>query len=150
MAICESTDFMFPLLADVFYPLVEQGAYGNVKKHWMLDRSVACFFAPGGRKMKQDVQPDVNITIDNSIIGRIKTDILTSQREDLNAITNVIVTNIRNTSGDIIYNESSGPRIGKATLFEVATVNPIINPFGSIEYYRVVLRRSENQAIDIW
>ena len=39
--ICEATDFMFPMQADIFYPLVEQGAYGNVKKTWVQDRTVA-------------------------------------------------------------------------------------------------------------
>ena len=32
MAICESTSVIFPMLADVFYPSVEQAIYGNVKK----------------------------------------------------------------------------------------------------------------------
>ena len=32
---CEGKDFMFPMQVDVFYPTVEQGAYGNVKKQWI-------------------------------------------------------------------------------------------------------------------
>jgi hypothetical protein len=32
---------MFPLLADIYYPIVSQTAYGDVNKHWVLDRSVA-------------------------------------------------------------------------------------------------------------
>jgi hypothetical protein len=65
------------------------------------------------------------------------------------SITNIVITNIRNNLGEIIYNETSGPRSGNPTLFEVATLNPIVGPFGKVEYYKVILRRSENQAVDL-
>ena len=63
---------------------------------------------------------------------------------------NIIITNIRDTAGNILFNESAGVRSGKATLFEVATYNPIVGPFGTTEYYKLVVRRSENQGADIW
>lgn len=147
--ICESPDFIFPLLADVYYPIVEQGAYGNVKKQWVLDRTIACSFTTAGLKNKKDVNTEANINIDNSISGRIRNDLTKSQQDSLYSLTNIVITNIRSQSGNLVYNESSGPRTGKGTLFEVATLNPIVGPFGEVEYYRVVLRRSENQAVDI-
>ena len=49
--ICESPDFIFPMLADIYYPIVDQGAYGNVKKSWVLDRTIACSFAPAGSEI---------------------------------------------------------------------------------------------------
>jgi hypothetical protein len=30
--ICEPTDYIFPMLADVYYPIVEQGAYEMLKR----------------------------------------------------------------------------------------------------------------------
>jgi hypothetical protein len=53
--ICESTDFIFPMQADIFYPIVEQGAYGNVKKQWIQDRTIACNFNAAGSATKEDV-----------------------------------------------------------------------------------------------
>jgi hypothetical protein len=149
MTICEKTDFTYPLLADVFYPIVEQGAYGNVKKQWILDRTIAVALNPAGRKYQQQVQPNSNITLDNILIGRTKNDILSSSRESLNAITNVIIANVRDASGKIIYNESAGIRSGKSTIFEISTFLPIVGPFGSTEYYKLVVSRSDNQAADI-
>jgi hypothetical protein len=145
---CESTDFIYPLLADIYYPIVEQGAYGNLKKQWVLDRTVACFFNVAGRKFKEDVTPNANINIDNVLVGRLRKDISQSENE-IYSITNIIVTNIRDKNGNSIYNESAGPRSGKSTIYEVATNNPIIGPFGGTEYYKVIIRRSENQAVDI-
>jgi hypothetical protein len=149
MTQCESTDFLYPLLMDIYYPIVDQGGYGNLKKQWVLDRTLACAFGPSGLKNKKDIQPDAKIDIDNAIVGRVRTDITSTSRGSLNSLTNIVVTNIRDINGNVIYNESSGPRAGMATVFEVGTFNPSIGPFGSTEYYKIILRRSENQAVDL-
>jgi hypothetical protein len=141
---------MFPLLADVYYPLVEQNAYGGVKKQWVLDRTIAAMFNPAGRKFTQDIQVNnAKLDMENAIIGRTRNDLTQSQSETLFSLTNIIITNVRDSSGNIIYNESSGTRVGKATIFEVSTFNPIVGAFGSVEYYKIILKRSENQAGDL-
>jgi hypothetical protein len=147
--ICETTDFTYPLLADIYYPIVETGAYGNLKKQWVLDRSIACNFAPTGQAASEEVKPNVNISKENILLGRTKTDIRISDNNSRNAITNVIVTNLRTKQQDNIYMETSGTRNGNSTLYEIASSEPIVGPFGNVEYYKVVLRRSENQASDL-
>jgi hypothetical protein len=147
--ICETTDFIYPLLADIYYPIVETGAYGNLKKQWVLDKTVACAFNAGGLKNKKDVGTEANINVDNSIMGRFRNDPTQSSTESLYSITNIVITNIRDKDGQLIYNESAGPRSGNSTLFEIATLNPIVGAFGKVEYYKVILRRSENQAVDL-
>jgi hypothetical protein len=150
MTTCESTDFVYPLIADVFYPIVDQGVgYGNVSKSWVLDKSLACSFVVAGTKTKEDVKPETNIVIDNAIVGRFRTDVTQSTRGELYSLTNILIANIRDSQGNVIYNESAGPRAGQSTLFEVATMTPAVGPFGKIDYYKVVLRRSENQATNL-
>lgn len=149
MAICESTSIIFPMLADIYYPIVDQGPYGNVKKNWIHDKTVACNFSSTGSAFKEDVKPNANITQDSIMIGRVKSDIRFSSAEAQNSITNVIVTNIKDRNLNEVYLETAGPRSGKSTLFEVATIEPIVGPFGSVEYYKVIIRRSENQAVDL-
>lgn len=149
MATCENTSIVFPMLADVYYPIVDQGPYGNVQKTWIHDKTIACSFSSAGAAFKEDVKPNANITQDTIMLGRAKTDIRFSTNQDQNSITNVIVTNIKDKTLNEIYVETAGPRAGKSTLFEVATVEPYTGPFGSVEYYRIVLRRSENQAADL-
>lgn len=149
MAICETPSFTFPMCIDVFYPIVDQGVYGNVKKQWIHDRTAVCSVAPAGSALKEDITPNINIKQELVIMGRLKTDIRVSSKDSNNSITNIIVSNIKDKAGNSIYNETSGPRSGKATIFEVATLEPFVGPFGSIEYYKIVLRRSENQAVDI-
>lgn len=147
--ICEEPDFAFPMLADIYHPLVEQGAYGNVKKTWVLDRTIACSFNPAGTAMKEEITPNVNITQQKLLLGRVKTDIRFSSKDDPNSINNVIITNIKDKNCNEIYIETSGPRAGKSTIFEIATLEPFTGPFGNVEYYKLVIRRSENQGSDI-
>jgi len=149
MATCENTSIIFPMLADIYYPIVDQGPYGNVQKNWIHDKTIACNFSSAGSAFKEDIKPNINITQDTIMLGRAKTDIRFSTNENKNSITNVIVTNIKDKTLNEIYVETAGPRAGKSTLFEVATVEPFTGPFGSVEYYRIVLRRSENQAADL-
>lgn len=146
--ICETPDFAFPLLADIYYPIVETGAYGNSKKTWVLDRTVSCFFNPASRANKEDVGSENKIEIDSLIIGRVRNDLAKSSNDSY-AITNIIVANIRDRAGNSIYNESAGVRKGSPTIFEIATMSPIVGPFGTTEYFKVFLRRSENQAADL-
>ena len=147
--ICETPDFIYPLLADVYYPISEQSAYGNVKKQWILDRTIACYFESAGSANNEEVKPNMTITKEVILGGRAKTDLRISKYLENNSITNVIITNIRDASGNHIYMETSGPRNGKSTIFELATQEPTMGPFGTVEYYKLIIRRSENQAADV-
>ena len=137
------------MLADIYYPIVDQGAYGNVKKTWIHDRTIACNFNSAGTAWKEDIKPNANITQDSVMLGRVKTDIRFSNEDVQNSMTNIIVTNIKDRNLNEVFVETAGPRAGKSTLFEVATVEPFMGPFGSVEYYKVIVRRSENQAADL-
>jgi len=149
VAICETPDFMFPMLADIYYPIVEQGAYGDVKKNWVLDKTIACQFNTAGTANKEELRPEVKLLQDSALIGRVKSDIRFSSEDQRNGLTNILVTNITDKNGNLVYLETSGTRAGQSTLFEVATFDPFLGPFGSIEFYKLILKRSENQAVDL-
>lgn len=145
--VCEQTDFMFPLLADVYYPIIKQNAYGQPQKDWVFDRSIACYLSSTDRKNTEEVNPKAYIVLENKLVGRVKGDIRYSSHNDGNPITGIIITNIRSGNGELVYRESAGPRSGKGTIYEVATINPFLGPSNTIEYFSVVLRRAENQSV---
>ena len=149
MVICETTDYLFPMMADVYYPIVEQGAYGNVKKNWVLDKTIACSLSSAGTSSKEDLKPEAKLIQDSSLFGRVKTDIRFSSEDERNSLTNIVLTNIRDKNGNVIYLETSGPRSGQPTIFEIATFDPLVGPFGNVDYYKIVIKRSENQGTDI-
>lgn len=133
------------MVAEVFYPTVNQGAYGNVDKEWVLDKIIVGNFV----KSKSGLEPDPLIKREQVLECRIKSDIRVSTNSTDRAITNIIVSNIKDRNGNEIYVERSGPRKGLSTMFEVVTQDPHIGPFGDIEYYDLILRRSENQGTDV-
>jgi hypothetical protein len=134
--------------ADVYYPIVEQGAYGNVQKTWVFNKTIICNFSKDGT-VDEEVKPNVNITLKKVLMGRTKRDIRFSQENNADAITNVVITNIRTRTDVPLYIETSGVRAGKSTIYEIESQSPIIGPFGDPEYYALAIRRSENQASDI-
>lgn len=148
-SVCDVTDVFYPLKADVFYPIVEQGAYGNVTKRWVLDRTITCNFAPTGTAWADEVKPQAKINIETSLLGRTKSDLRITSNNNRQAIVNVVITNIRTHSDLPVYLETSGTRSGKSTIFEISANEPIVGPFGDIEYYKLVIKRSENQATDL-
>ena len=149
MADCEPMGFMFPMQADVYYPQVAQTSYGSITKEWTLDRTIACSLTPAGAALKEEMQVRVDLTQDSLLLGRSKTDLRFTSLGEGRALTDVVVTNIKNSDGQELYVETSGPRDGKSTIFEIATIQPYIGPFGKIEFYKVVLRRSENQGTEV-
>ena len=146
---CQKPNFMYPLIMDVYYPIVSQSAYGDINKRWVLNKTIICAFAKESRKTKQQVPTGVELIQDNMLIGRTPKDIRFMDSGLSDSITNVLITNIRDINGNSIYNETAGPRKDKTTLFEIKTNEPVVGPFGSIEYWNLVIKRSENQGADV-
>lgn len=145
--ICETADFMYPMLADLYYPMVSQGVFNEIKKDWVFDRTIACNATPVGGVGQEDLKPEVFLQYENKLIARSKTDVRISSTQTENAMTNLLITNIRSSNGQLIYKETAGPRAGKGTIYELATLEPFVGPFGNIEYYKMVWRRTESQAV---
>jgi len=133
--------------ADIYFPILQQGDYGQPKKDWVYDRTIICNATPVGGLGNEDIKPEAFLQYENKLIVRTKNDPRVSSNNANNAITNILVTNIRDAGDVVIYRETAGPRSGKGTIYEVATVEPFTGPFGSVEYYKMLWRRTENQTV---
>jgi len=147
MAVCETTDFIYPMKADVYYPIISQGEYGQPKKDWVFDKTVACNAEPLGGDGTENVKADSFLQLQNKLLVRTKSDPRISSQQEKNAVTNILITNIRHSNDELIYKETAGVRAGRGTIYEVATVQPFVGPFGTTEYYKMVWRRAENQTV---
>ena len=147
MNTCETTDFIYPMKADVYYPIITQNSYGQPNKEWVFDRTIVCNATSVGGAGTDELKPEAFLQYDNKLVARSKTDIRISSENSNNAISNILITNIRTASDTLIYKETAGPRKGRGTINEVGTLEPFINPFGNIEYYKMLWRRTENQAV---
>jgi len=147
MAECEATDFIYPMKADVYYPIITQNSYGQANKEWVFDRTIVCNASTVGGAGDVELKPDVFLQYDGKLIARSKSDIRVSSNNTDNAITNILITNIRSATDLVIYKETAGPRTGRGTIYEVGTLEPFVGPFGEIEYFKMLWRRTENQTV---
>jgi hypothetical protein len=145
---CEVTDFMYPMKADLYYATIKQNEYGQPKKTWIYDRTIICNATPVGGASKEEIKPELFLQNIGQLIARTQLDPRVSSHESNNSMTNILVTNIRNANDVPIYKETTGPRSGRATIYEFGTVEPFVGPFGDIQYYKILWRRSENQSVD--
>ena len=136
------------MLCDVYYPITAQNIYGQIKKDWVYNKTIATNATPVGSLQEDEVRPQFLLQFENLLFGRVRTDIRISDNKDENSITNILVTNVRTAAGELIYRETAGERTGKGTIYEIASQEPIMGPFGKIDYYKIVLRRTENQGIE--
>lgn len=145
---CETTDFLYPMKADIYYPIISQNQYGQANKNWVFDRTVVCNATAVGGAGTEEIKPEIFIQYKDKLVSRTKTDLRISATNELYAETNILITNIRSSNDLIIYKETAGPRAGKGTIYEVGTLEPFIGPFGDIEYYKMMWRRSDNQDVN--
>lgn len=138
---------MYPMKADIYYPVISQTDYGQATKKWVLDRVIILNATPVGGAGQEDIKPEIFLQYENKLVGRVKEDPRMSTSNGSNAITNILVANIRNAQDTLIYKETAGVRAGRGTIYELGTVEPMTGPFGSVDYYKMLLRRAENQTV---
>lgn len=147
MSVCETPNFLYPMKADIYYPMITQNNYGQVNKDWVFDRTIILNATPFSSMRMDNLQPDMFLQLKDKLVCRAKSDIRISSASNTNALSNVLLTNIRDINDNIIYLETAGPRNGRGTIYEVALFDPFVNGFKKIEFYRFHLRRTENQAV---
>jgi hypothetical protein len=148
MGCCDdTTDFVYPMLADVYYPIITQGPFGEIKKEWVFDRTISCNATSVGGAGSEQIKPDMFLQYEDKLVVRSRGDLRIKSNLSQEATTNILITNIRLSHGQLIYKETAGPRAGKGTIYEVGTLEPFTGPFNSIEYYKMLWRRTESQAV---
>ena len=148
MGCCDdTTDFVYPMLADVYYPIITQGPFGEILKEWVFDRTISCNATPVGGAGSEQIKPDMFLKYEDKLVVRSKGDLRLKSNLSQEATTNILITNIRLSHGQLIYKETAGPRAGKGTIYEIGTLEPFTGPFNNIEYYKMLWRRTESQAV---
>ena len=144
---CDSPNFLYPMLADVYYAIITQNEYGKAVKDWVFDRTIACNSESITKRAQEEIRPDVFLQTDGKLLARSRADIRTSSKNENHSLTNILVTNVRLPGDNVVYRETAGARSGRSTIFEVATLEPFVGGLQTIEYYYMMWRRSENQTV---
>ena len=137
----------YPSRYSVYYATQSQNSFGEVEKVWTFNQVLRAGFSMSTNYKDQQVQADQNFWIQDIISGRTGFDPRKSSSGKLYAMTDVLIADIMDDKDNLIYTESAGVRSGMSTLFELAGVLPHTGPFGSIDYYKIVVKRSDAQEL---
>ena len=134
---------------DFYYATETQDKYGIEDKSWQWDQTLQGYAEILGSVDKEALKTGKFNEYEDKLIGRTKVDPRLSINGIYYPITSILVTNIRNTkTSDEYYIEAAGEREGKSTIYEVFAVEPYVNPWNEIEYWKILFNRSDTQALD--
>jgi len=138
-------EIFYPMTADIYYSTQTQNDMGEVTKTWSKDRTIACSAIKRNTDSRIAValDPEKFIEYDLFITMRTNEDILKSSDESSYRITDILVRDIKDNSGKLVWKESAD----ESTVFEIRNVEPMFNMFSVLEGYRIALIRSDNQDI---
>lgn len=141
-------NLFFSMNLDIYYSVENQDKFGKDVKTWTVDRTVLGYAEIMGSVSKDGLKSGQFFEYEGKLIGRTKEDPRTSLEGINYPITSIIITNICGaTSGQEFYTESSGDRSGLSTIFEIMAIEPYVNPWNEIEYYKILFNRSDKQVI---
>jgi hypothetical protein len=128
---------------------VGQNEFGEAEKVWQRDRTeLESYFNVMGTVNLQDLKADTAFEYKKRLNGRFRfpSDPRVDFENNSHPISSILVTNIidKNSGQQLHLDENSNPII-----FDVMSVDPFINPFGKIEYYKILLERADDQFMQL-
>lgn len=143
----------FPMLCDLYYASEKQDKYGKIEKKWVFTDTIQCsFFTLNDELRNSDkfgTSQEQFFELESRILGRSITDIRSTKDGQFFPMTHILVTNIRSSScsDELFFRETNGGYEAVPTIFEPSSIQPYIGAFNRIEYYKIVLSRSDIQEL---
>ena len=135
-------DSVLPMLMDVYKQFdLQDPDTGAIKKEWHFDRTVPCS-AKGVISNSSATRSGDRQVMSNKYVNDQVLQVRTSEKVTLREK----ITNIRDTTGNVIWEELNFPT-NTPTVFEVMGTTPMTDPLGGVVGYNSTVKRSENQTI---
>ena len=136
----------YPTRAQVYYATQQQDDFGAVKKEWIPDHWIRCEVNQTTNYKDQQIVPDQIMIVEDMLSLHTPDDVRIDSAGELHSMTDILIADISDVRGNVIYYESGGTRKGYSTLYEVSGVLPHNSPFG-VDYYKTVVSRSMHQEL---
>lgn len=143
------SDFLFSMYLDIYYATEKQNKYGQEEKNWCLNQTLDGYVEVLGSVDKEALKTGRFFEYSDKLIGRTKKDPRISINGIYYPITSILVTNIRDKkSNESYYIEAAGQREADPTVYEVFAIEPYVNPWNDIEYWKILFNRSDIQSLE--
>ena len=148
LSVLGCTGFLYSMDLDFYYGDSIQDEYGNEVNDWVLDQTLSGYAEILGAVDTEAIKAGTFTQYKDKLIGRTTVDPRTSSSGIQYPITSILVTNIRDKNTQTsFYNESYGERGGMPTLYDVYAIEPYVNPWNVVEYWKILLNRSDTQNV---
>jgi len=137
---------LYNTFANVYYSVQDQNAFGSIDREWIFDKEIMCsVISANSLSNSKALTPDVFMKYEDILLFRTPVDITRRSNDLPYTITEILITNIRNKSGDVLFSENlqDGKCVG--TVYEVTSIAPVFDAFDKIDHYKIILARSDNQ-----
>jgi hypothetical protein len=72
--------------------MITQGPFGEIKKEWVFDRTIAGNATPVGGAGSEQIKPEMFLQYENKLVARSKSDIRMTSKSSQEALTNILIT----------------------------------------------------------
>jgi hypothetical protein len=129
---------------DVYYSYENQDDFGMEVKTWTMDQTLQGYIEILGAVERDSLKSNLFFEYHDKLIGRTSKDPRISSSGIGYPLTSMLMTNIKDA---VTHQEFYTEPTGKSTVYEVMAVEPYVNPWNEIEYYKVLLNRSDHQEL---
>ena len=139
------SDMMYPMTADIYYSTNTQNRLGEMVSSWTKDRTVKCSAIKDrpDSSMVNAVISEKFTEYTTKVNFRTDDNILVSSDGTPYPLTDIIIKNIKDPSGHLVWFEYDG----EPTKFELGNVEPMYDPMHNFFGYRVLLKRADDQSV---
>ena len=138
-------NLFYPMTADVYYATQTQNDFGEVVKSWDMDRTIKCSAIKQNPNSRTPnfVNSSINFEYDIVINFRTNEDVQISSENDDYKVTDILLTNIKDPKGKVIWKEDSS----NPTVFEIRAIEPMLDISSNMMGYRIHCVRREAQVL---
>jgi len=133
------------MTADIYYATQSQNDFGEVVREWSKDRTISCSAIKQNpdSKVPKFLNPDKYIEYDLAVNFRTDEDILQSIMGSYYKVNDTLIKDIKDASDNLVWKESSI----EGTIFEIRSIEPMLDMFSNLNGYRIYLVRADSQEI---
>ena len=136
----------FSMTMDIYYSKEKQNDFGIKNKTWVNNQTLFGYAERLGAVERDSLENNVffGFGSHNRLIGRTKKDPRISEEGIQYPITSMVITNIQDAKTKTIFYTRED---GKPTIYDILSVEPYVNPWNEIEYYKILFNRSDRQEL---
>jgi len=137
-------ELYYPMTADVYYSTQKQNDFGEIERSWQKDRTIKCSAIKErpDSKIRPALHSEKFLEYDFRINMRTDSDVQTSSDDIVYPVTEILISNIRDSLGNPVWNEIKN----KETNFEIEAIEPMFNELHNLNGYRMLIARSDRQV----